>query len=251
MLIKTEGLVLRKNKISDADVILTLFTRKLGKIRAVAKSGRKPKTKLSPASHIFTYGEFIIRKGKSLDNITSVDIKESFYKIREDLTRLAYGSYFAELTDSVIVEGVTNNRLFDTLLRTLYLTTYKKEDYDLVKLGFQLQLLDYSGFRPEISRCVNCGTVDFNKITFNIEQGGLICDNCYNLFQGSVPINPTILKVMKYILSNDITTISKLKLNKSIKKNLEYIIEKYINTHLERKNFKSLDFLKTLEKNLS
>jgi len=251
MLFKTEAVVLRKNKITDADVILTLFTRKYGKIRAVAKGGRKPKTRLSPSSHIFVYGDFIINKGKNLDKVSSVDIKESFYNIREDLTKLAYASYFAELCDAVIVEGVTNNRLFDTLIKGLYLITYRDQGYDLIKIAFQLQLLDFSGFRPEIKKCVNCGGVKFNKINFNIHQGGIICDNCYSRYDDSMLVNSMIIKVMNYILKTDITTVSKLKLNPSIIKRLERIIDKYIEIHLERKNFKSLEFLRTLEQNLS
>lgn len=248
MLFKTEAVVLRKNKISESDVILTLFTRKSGKVRAVAKGGRKPKTKLSPASHPFVFGEFIINKGANLDKISSIDIKETFYKIREDLMKLAYASYIVELCDIVIVEGVTNNRLFDTLIKTLSIITYKQEGYDLAKLGFQLKLLDYSGFRPEVTRCVNCGNQNFQKLRFNIEHGGIICDVCLNDYKESIIINYTMMKLIDYILKTDIITVSKLKLNQNLIKSLNKLIDKYIEVHLDKKTFKSLEFLKTLNK---
>lgn len=249
MIYKTDAVVLRKNKISESDVILTLFSRKLGKIRAVAKGGRRPKSKVSPASHIFVLGEFIIVKGKELDKISSVDIHESFYKIREDLFKLAYASYFSELCDSVIVEGVTNNRLFDTFLKTLGLIVNKDEGFELIKLGFQLKLLDYSGLRPELARCVVCGDGKFEKIRFNIPQGGLICDNCSSMYKSSsIWINSTMLKVMKYILKTDIITVSKIKLNPGIINKLNNIIDEYIQFHLERRTFKSLEFLNSIKK---
>lgn len=249
MIYKTDAVVLRKNKISESDVILTLFSRKLGKIRAVSKGGRKPKSRLSPASHIFVFGEFVVARGKNLDNISSADIHESFYKIREDLSKLAYASYFAELCDTVIVEGVTNNRLFDTFLKTLSLITEAEEGFELIKLGFQLKLLDYIGLRPELNKCVSCGGVKFKNIRFDIEQGGLICDNCSDKYRfNSILIDATMVKVMRYIFKTDIITISKIKLNPAIISKLNNIIDRYIRFHLERKTFKSLEFLNTIKK---
>jgi DNA repair protein RecO (recombination protein O) len=249
MIYKTDAVVLRKHKISESDVILTLFTRKLGKVRAVAKGGRKPKGGLSPASHIFVFGEFILAKGKDLDRVSSCHIHESFYNIREDLSKLAYASYFAELCDTVIVEGVTNNRLLDTFLKTLSLATQSDEDYELIKLAFQLKVLDYSGFRPELSKCSDCGGTSFKKIGFDIQRGGLVCDNCFTKHNRKpFIINSTMVRVMNYILKTDIITISKIKLNPSIINKLNVIIDKYIHLHLERKSFKSLEFLNTIKK---
>ncbi len=250
MLFKTEAVVLRRNKISEADVILTLFTRKYGKIRAVAKGGRKPKTKLSPASHLFVYGDFIINKGRNLDKISSVDINEAFYKIREDLTKLAYGSYILELCESVIVEGVTNNRLFIDLVNMLHVITNVDNGYNLIKIAFQLHVLKYSGFMPQIRECANCGAGpnNFTKLRFNIEQGGLICDKCSLKFSGGILIDITTLKAINYIANNDIRKILKLKLDAPIINRLEKILDKYIQTHLDKKSFKSLAFLNTLEK---
>ncbi len=246
MIFKTEAVVLRKNKISEADVILTLFTRKCGKVRAVAKGGRKPKTKLSPASHLFVYGEFILHKGKDLDKISSIDINESFYKIREDLNKLAYASYFAELSDLVIVEGVTNNRLFDTLLKALHIVTHKSKDYDLLKLAFEIKVLDYSGLRPQLKRCVNCDKPRANTMLFSYELGGIVCSQCKDAIQSSFIVNDTTIKVIEYILDKDLVTLSKLRLDPTILKKLENIFQKYIHFHLEKKHFKSLEFLNTI-----
>ncbi len=251
MLFKTEAVVLRKNKISEADVILTLFTRKYGKLRAVAKSGRKPKSRLSSTSHIFTYGEFIINKGKNLDKISSVDLFDSFYNIREDLTRLAYGSYLLELCDSVIVEGITNNRLFNSLLQALHVLTKSDSGYNIVKIAFQVHLLNYIGFMPEIKSCVNCGGTKFSKLRFNIMQGGLICDVCKEEYSGGIIVDSTTLKVINYMATNEIIKSSKIKLSESIIFRLGKIMDSYVETHLEKRYFKSLDFLRTIEKNLS
>jgi len=248
MIFKTEAVVLKKDKISEADVILTLFTRKYGKIRAVAKSARKPKTRLSAASHLFVYGEFIINKGRNLDTISSVDIIESFYKIREDLLKLSYASYFTELCNSVIVEGVTNNRLFHMLLNALNIITHGKEiNYDFIKVVYEIKLLDYSGLRPELERCVSCGTQNFSRFAFSPELGGLICDNC-NIKQKYFRINETTVKLIEYILTKDIQILSKIKINPPLINMLNNIFERYISFHLEIKYFKSLNFLNEIRK---
>ena len=61
MYIKTEAIVLRKVFYNDSDAILTLFSRKLGKISVYARGARKPRTMISSVAHPFIYGEFILR----------------------------------------------------------------------------------------------------------------------------------------------------------------------------------------------
>lgn len=246
MIFKTEAVVLRKYKISEADVILTLFTRKCGKVRAVAKGGRKPKTKLSAASHPFVYGDFVLNKGKDLDRISSIDIIETYYNLREDLNKLAYASYFTELCDLVVVEGITNNRLFDTLLKALHIVTHRN-NYELVKLAFEIKTLDLSGLRPQLNRCINCDKPRENLMLFNPEIGGVLCSECNKvIMQGSYQVDTRIIKAIEYIVSKDLLTLSKLRLDSSILKKLEFIFERYISFHLEKKHFKSLDFLKRI-----
>jgi len=247
MIFKTEGVVLKKNKISDSDVILTIFTRKSGKLKAVAKGARRPKGKLSSASHPFVFGEFVIYKGSNLDRISSAEVYESFYKIREDLQKLSYASYFLELCDSVVVEGVTNNRLLRTLLRSLYLITYKDINLDILKLAFEIKMLLYTGLAPEITKCVNCSN-PLELSNFSVEHGGILCRNCSEeLNNPGFMINNKILNIMNYLLKKDVEITSKLKMNENYIITIDKILEEYISYHLDKKKYKSLDFLKEIK----
>src|SRR5690554_1201034 len=104
MLITTEGFVLKNRKYRETDSILTIFTRKVGKINAIAKGARRPKSNLLAGIQPFCYSEFVLYKGRNLYTVSQCDSKEIFYPLREDLKKLSYASYLMELVEAVIVE---------------------------------------------------------------------------------------------------------------------------------------------------
>lgn len=96
-LYRTDAIVLGHRNLGEADKILTIFSPEKGKIHAVARGVRRPRNPILAGSQLFTYSNFLIMEGRNLDNISQCEIKESFYKIRQNLEYMAYGLYFAEL----------------------------------------------------------------------------------------------------------------------------------------------------------
>ncbi len=119
---KTEGIVLKYTNLGEADKILTILTRNKGKIKAIAKGCRKPKSSLTASSEIFVFSEFVFYKGANLYHVTQAETRETFYNIRNDLLRLSYAVYFAELADTVSDEEIPSERLFILLAKTLLLS---------------------------------------------------------------------------------------------------------------------------------
>jgi len=248
MYLKTDGIVLKRTKVSDSDSILTLLTRKSGKISVSVKGSRHPKSKLVAGSQGFIYGEFMISMGKTYNRLTSVDIKEAFYPLREDFDSLMLASFLAELTNIVTVEGVTNNRLFSFLIECLYfLCSGNKDKYDILKVVFELKLLDYIGYRPEMNRCVNCGSDGFTKTKFSVTEGGVICQDCFHSYPDDLTIGSTIPKLMNFILTEELETIVKTEINPIFVKKVDFLVEVYLKYYLERKGFKSLSFMKSFK----
>src|SRR5690554_3964838 len=110
MLLKTEGFVLKNRKYAETDSLLVIFTRKIGKIHAIAKGVQRLKSSLMAGVQPFCYSDFVLYKGKSLYTVSQCEPKQIFYKIREDIKHLSYGAYVVELIEAVTNEGQTNNR---------------------------------------------------------------------------------------------------------------------------------------------
>jgi DNA repair protein RecO (recombination protein O) len=117
---KTQGIVLKYTNLGEADKILTILTRSKGKIKAVAKGSRKPKSSLLASSELFAFSEFVLYKGSNLYHISQAETRETFYNLRNDLLRLSYGVFFVEMADSVSEEELYNERLFLLLAKVLY-----------------------------------------------------------------------------------------------------------------------------------
>ena len=92
--LKTRGIVIKEVGTGEADKIITIFTPDHGRISAVAKGGKRPKSKLSAASQLMCYGEYVLFSGKNLYIINSGEVIEPFYEIRNDMEKLTYAAHF-------------------------------------------------------------------------------------------------------------------------------------------------------------
>jgi DNA repair protein RecO (recombination protein O) len=98
-LYRTEAIVIKRSDFFEADRLLTLYTPKLGKIRAIAKGVRKPTSRKSGHVELFTHSQLLIAKGRNLDIVTQAETVHAFRSLREDLLRTTYAFYGAELLD--------------------------------------------------------------------------------------------------------------------------------------------------------
>ena len=246
MLLKTEGFVLKSRKYKETDSLLTIFGRKTGKVSAIAKGARKPKSNLLAGVQPFCYSDFLLHKGKSLYTVNQSDPKQTFYTLREDLEKLTYGSYLLELVEAVTTEGQTNNRLFNLLGQTLYLLTQEDIELHTVVRAFELKLLDYSGYKPHLYSCVGCGSGSSYNWEFSVDEGGLLCSECNHQDRFSMKVSKTSIKLANYLLKKDMKEIKNLKISGFLNKELEKVLKNYILVHINKYEFKSLHLVSKL-----
>ena len=247
MLITTEGFILKNKKYGETDSILTIFTRKAGKINAIAKGARRPKSNLLAGIQPFCYSEFVLYKGRNLYTVSQCDAKEIFYPLREDLKKLSYAAYLVELVAAVITEGQTNNRLFNLFGKTLYLL--KKDDVEIntIVRAFEIKLMNYSGYKPQLSGCVHCNRKEASSWKFSSTEGGIICPLCLSIDPYAMKIGSTTIKLATYLLTRDMVEIQRLKISSYLNDELKKILKQYILTHVSKYDFKSLEVAEKLE----
>lgn len=115
----SEAIVLLRRNYSEADRILTVFSKDYGKLSLMAKGVRKPKSRKRGALEVFSQIKFSASRGKDLDLVTEVEIIESFNSIRDDLKRVSVAYFFVETVEKLTREGEKNVKEYDLLLRNL------------------------------------------------------------------------------------------------------------------------------------
>jgi DNA repair protein RecO (recombination protein O) len=144
-----EAINIRTRPFAEADRLVILFTRTHGKISAVAKGARRPRSKFGGRLEVFTYNQVLLATGKNLDIISQCETIESFYKIREDRDKLNAGAYILRLADAVTEEGQRNTELFDLLLASLR-ELEKMTDPAIVCRAFEVKLSGIEGIMPSL-----------------------------------------------------------------------------------------------------
>ncbi len=177
---KTEAIVLRSMRFSEADRILHLYTAHNGRIGAIAKGVRKTKSRfgarLEPLSHVEL---MLYQGGGELQTITGVELLRSHRLTREDGYRLNVGMIGAEAMLRLFGEPEANERAFGALARFLDLLdeTPPEESrpaVDPLVLSFQLKLLWLAGYLPHLTSCVECGSTGELQ-AFSARAGGAVC----------------------------------------------------------------------------
>lgn len=246
MLIKSQGIVLRQVNFKEADKILTIFSRENGKIKAIAKGAKKTKSHLIGSTQVFCYSDFILYSGRSFYHVNNGEVINSFYSLRNDLYKLAYGTYILEIVEAAITEEESNEKVFLLLLKTLKILSIIEEDYTKLVQAFILKFMTFIGYKPHLRSCVVCNNSLMGKIKFNIAQGGALCSQCSGNDRHSEGIDLTTLQAMDKLLYAKLDQLDEVTLSSGTLLNIEKILSRYVLSHIDKKSFKSLDFIKSI-----
>jgi len=243
---QTEAIVIKRIKLGEADRILTIYTPGFGKIKAVAKGTRRPKSKLGGHVELLTHSRLMLARGRNLDLITQAQTIDNFLPIKDDLDRLSRGLYMAELIDSFTGEHIEDPQLFELLLETLKQLS-QTTDCEPVLRYFELNLLDNLGYRPQLQHCTDCNSAlkpDTNF--FSPKMGGVLCHQCGFNEPMARPVSLNALKVLRLWQNCNFTAAMKVKINRELASELEQIMREYIRYLLE-KQLKSTTWLDRLK----
>jgi DNA repair protein RecO (recombination protein O) len=171
-----EAVVLRHADYGEADRILTLFTRQLGKTRAIAKGARKITSRKAGHLEPFTHVRLQLAKGRDMPLITQADTVDGFLPIRENLVLTSQASYVLELVDRFTYdEGTDSSGIFRLLIETLERLSGKADPWMTTRY-YEMRLLDHLGFRPKLFECAVCGKeIQAEDQFFSYAAGGVVC----------------------------------------------------------------------------
>lgn len=239
-----EGIVLRSRNLGEADRIITLYTRERGKIECVARGARRARNRFIGGTQLFTRGKYAIFSGRSLDSLSQMEIVQSFAPLREDLTLMAYASYFAELLDLSVELEEPSEDLYALFLDGLN-TLVEGIHPEVVSRWFELNLMSLLGYTPHLDGCIGCGEALEDTSFMSAKEGGLLCSRCRARDGAAVRIGPACLGWMRRLLELSAERLRVVRIANSDMKLLETVARNYVDLRLSRP-LKSLGFLVSL-----
>jgi DNA repair protein RecO (recombination protein O) len=237
---QTEAIIIKKTKLGEADRILALYTPRLGKIQAVAKGVRRPRSKLSGHLELLTHSLVSLARGRNLDTVTGSQTINSFLPLKSDLWLTSCALYVIELVNQFTADHIENNSLFRLLLETME-QLCQTDNKELTLRYFEMHLLNEVGYRPQLQECVSCHhqleptTNSFSPNTLNHATG--------------YPVSVNAQKVLRLLQSSDYNTVDRLKIDPALSREIESILGYHIKYLLE-KEVKSAAWLDTMREEI-
>lgn len=241
----TRGLILREAKYSEADKMLTVLTQDEGKQSVAAKGVRGKSGRLSAACQLLSFSELTLYESRGRLYVREASTVEQFLGLREDISKLALGMYFAELLEAVSDEDSPNSAVLSLGLNSLFALSRGLYPPEHIKAVFELRLMCLAGFEPALDGCMICGEPFPQRPCFSIYEGGLVCDSCVS---GARKMSPGALEAVRHIVTAPPKRIFAFSLDEQGERELAWTAESFVAAQLEGK-FPSLDYWKKVKTN--
>jgi DNA repair protein RecO (recombination protein O) len=242
----TEAIVLRRTDYGEADRILTLFTPKSGKVRAIAKGVRRTTSRLAGHLEPFTRTQLLLATGRELDIVTQAEACERLDHLRDDLWHATGAWYAAELVDRFLQDADPHPRLYQLFTQTLRRldegAANPAESRGWLALRyFELHLLGELGYRPALHQCAGCDTpLTPMENGYSAELGGALCPQCSRYSQRRLSLDA--LKVLRLLQTLEWQAVPRLRLAAGLQGEIEAVLQATLRYHLDR-DLKSWNFL--------
>jgi DNA repair protein RecO (recombination protein O) len=217
---RDDGVVLRTQKLGEADRIITLLCRQNGRVRAVAKGVRRTKSRWGARLEPFTHVDVLIHPGRSLDMITQAEVIRPYgAPLATDYPRYTAGTAMLETAERLTpMEKEPALRQFLLLiggLRTLGQTGEEEREPRLVLDAYLLRSLSVAGYTPALEECARCGAPGITGdagpdgvpagakrlVGFAVQTGGMVCVSCRP--PGATSPSPQTVALMLALLRGD------------------------------------------------
>jgi DNA repair protein RecO (recombination protein O) len=246
---RADAIVLKHIDYGEADRMLTLYTRERGKVRALAKGVRKTRSRKGGHLEPFTRASLQLATGRHWYVVSQAEAIETYNQLRESLESIGLASYVVELVDKFTYEEEQNEPLFRLLGQTL--SRLNTDDpSDLVIRYYEIRLLDYLGFRPELKHCVVSGDeIQPEDQYFSASLGGAVAPKHGRGLAGATPVSMQALKYLRHFQRSSYQDALRAMIPQQVKTELEVLMQYYL-TYLLERGLNTPGFMRQVRKDL-
>ena len=239
------ALVLKRTKLGESDVIVTLLAEDGSQYRAVAKGARKPTSSFASRLELFSVAQILLAEGKNLDIVKEVRLVEGNVALRDDYLRTMAASPLVELLAKATFQDQPTNHLFALSTRTLQTLATTPHDPLILTIAGLLKALAFLGFKPIFQECIGCGMpIDLAngaRQPFSYFDGGVVCTTCQHEHETTLA-TATMLQWCNTLLYSTLNEVSSFVIPPSVIDEALIFVNEWIRIHLGI-DLKSLTFL--------
>jgi DNA repair protein RecO (recombination protein O) len=197
---RDEAVILRTHKLGEADRIVTMLSRRHGKIRAVAKGVRRTSSKFGSRLEPFMVADVQLYQGRSLDIVQQAESLGAYgADIVAHYDRFTSASAMVETADRLSDAEATPEQYL-LLVGGLRALSRGEHAPRSILDSYLLRVMALSGWAPSFGECARCGTPGPHS-TFVVQMGGLVCTSCAPA--GSPRIGETALALLRSLLAGE------------------------------------------------
>lgn len=242
-------IILKTRAYREADSLVTLFGLKAGKVGAVARGMRRPKSRLLGGLNPLSYSVVGLYRGRaSLENVTEAELLEGFPRLPQDLERLAWATVLADAVDQLWQERESSPETFSTMVAALEALNEERPSV-AVGLAAGWHLLRVAGYGPNWQACQGCGVIfTQGPITIDLEHSMVFCPLCQGRASSeTVKVSLGSLRSLQYWLTIHPRKFGQADVKGSMKDELIHLFQRYMSRHVGRR-LRSFEFLDTINR---
>jgi DNA repair protein RecO (recombination protein O) len=242
--IPARGFVLESRNFAEADKIVQIYTLSLGRVKAIVKGVRKPKSKLSSAIDLFTESSFSLHKKPSADLyvLSQAKVLNGFSELKKDFKTITALQLLADILVQSLHDTEPHPEVYSLLRETLLVMSGNIKDVETLLTSFGLKFLDLMGYPLELASCVECGLSLQKKSAFLIpHRGGALCEECCPTGPARLRVSPSSLEVLKKLWTLPVEKVHILKMKPAFSRGILLTMLEYLERTIERK-LKTVDY---------
>lgn len=172
------GVILRSVDYKEADRILTVLTEEQGLMTVKARGCRRKNSPLAAPTQLFVCSQMTLFEYRDYYTLQEAAIVDQFLGLRGDMEKLSLASYFAEVAQTVAVEGEGCGELMGLVLNSFYGLDKLDKPLELIRSAFELRAMVLSGYAPLLDACAVCGRPEPEEPALHLREGVLCCKAC-------------------------------------------------------------------------
>ncbi len=237
------AIVLKKSVFGEGSEIVTMFSEELGKLRAVARAVKSPKSRLAFGLHNFFLSEVELLPAKQLAAIIGARPLETFKNIRNDLNKISAAMLAAEVVLKATADEQANRELFNLLLEYFrHLDSCKAAGHKCL-YAFALRAMALTGYALSFGACSFCAKELSGRIIyFSARKGNFLCAACAAKSSAAREVPAELYQLLRQSFSDNFESIDAMPASAS---ELRLLVETFVSSILER-NLNAAAYLATL-----
>jgi DNA repair protein RecO (recombination protein O) len=231
---ESEAIVLRTYPLRESDLLVTLFTRREGKIKGVARAAKKSKRRFGGALEPLTFVKALYdeRERQELVRLDSCEVIESPMTSEIGYPRAVALGHVAELLDEILPDREASDAVFRLTLSVL--RELRGEKLWMPLTYFQLWMTKLMGFLPELSECQTCGrSLNGSRAFYHALADGLVCVDDKRV--ASSEMSSESRKIAAQMLKSRVSDFAEIEWPKVVAADLRKYLLQILERHLEKK----------------